>query len=161
MTVRENIRPLALDELALVSALALRAKAYWGYSPEFLKACEEELSISIDEYESDSIHFFVLELRDDVVGYYAIRRLTQNVYELDALFVEPSFIGKGFGGELMQHAKEQVRGLGGNKITLQSDPNAEQFYLAAGGCIVGKQESESIRGRYLSIIEIELCKGAA
>lgn len=151
-----SIRELTVLELATVSELAVRSKGHWGYSQDFLDACKEELAATPAEFNDPNFHFRAMELNDKIVGYYAIVCVSPTLYELDALFVEPVFIGKGIGKQLMEHAKELVKKLGGSKITLQAEPNAEPFYLKSGGVAVGKKESQSIKGRYLSLIEIEL-----
>jgi hypothetical protein len=56
----------------------------------------------------------------------------------------------------MDHAKKRVVELCGHVLTIQSDPNAERFYRAAGGVFTGTRESGSIRGRYLPVFEILL-----
>ncbi len=38
------IRPVDASEAAIISELAMRSKAHWGYSPEFVEACRAELS---------------------------------------------------------------------------------------------------------------------
>nr|WP_136252538.1 GNAT family N-acetyltransferase [Ningiella ruwaisensis] len=150
------IRALRIEELDFVSNLALRSKGYWGYSQDFLDACKEELSISPGEFHNSKFQFRVMEYENRIIGYYAVCHLDSNTYELDALFVEPVFIGKGVGNQLIDHAKSLVTQRGGTKIILQAEPNAEPFYLKAGANIVGKKESQSIRGRYLSLLEIDL-----
>lgn len=150
------IRALRIEELDFVSGLAVRSKGHWGYSQDFLDACKEELSITPCEFHNSKFHFRVMEHKNRIIGYYAVCHLDPNTYELDALFVEPAFIGKGVGKKLMDHAKALVTELAGTKITLQAEPRAEPFYLKAGAHIVGKKESQSIRGRYLSLLEIDL-----
>ena len=150
------IRALRIEEIDFVSNLALRSKGHWGYSQDFLDACKEELSITCSEFHNSKFHFRVMEQKNKIIGYYAVCHLDSNTYELDALFVEPTFIGKGVGKELMDHGKALVTELGGTKIILQAEPNAEPFYLKAGANIVGKKESQSIGGRYLSLLEIDL-----
>ncbi len=150
------IRALRIEELDFVSNLALRSKGYWGYSQDFLDACKDELSISTDEFHNPKFHFRVIEQESKIIGYYAICFVTLNSYELDALFVEPLFIGKGIGKKLLDHAKALVLQLGGAKIVLQAEPNAERFYINEGANIVGKKKSLSFKGRYLSLLEIDL-----
>jgi hypothetical protein len=51
MTESITIRQAIFGEGQLLSDLAFRSKAYWGYSSEFMEACQAELTVS----ESDSI----------------------------------------------------------------------------------------------------------
>lgn len=150
------IRDAAPDEATLLSDLALRSKAYWGYSDEFMDACRHELTIRPSSIKSDRIQYAVAERRFKVAGFYAIARLSVSEFELEALFVEPLHIGSGVGRALMNHAKYHAAALGGRIIIVQSDPNAEKFYRAAGGRPAGVQESKSIPGRFLPTLEILL-----
>ena len=152
----EHIRALRIDELDFISALALRSKGYWGYSQDFLDACKDELSITSGQFYNPKFYFRVIEQETTIIGYYAIYCLDSTTYELDALFVEPEYIGQGIGKKLIDDAKTLVMQLGGTKIMLQAEPNAEPFYLKVGAKIIGKKESQSITGRYLSMLEIDL-----
>lgn len=149
-----DIRQARTDEAAFLSALALRSKAYWGYSPEFLAACQAELSYSTCDLEDHS--FFVAERQSAIVGFYALVRLTATEFELEALFLEPAYIGRGYGRTLVEHAQATAANLGGSALVVQGDPHAARFYLAAGGIPTGKKASASIPGRYLPTFTILL-----
>ncbi len=148
-----NARP---DEATTLNALAMRSKAYWGYSNEFMEACREELSVLPGAIESDKFHYAVAERRGEIVGYYALERLSASAFELEALFVEPAHIGSGVGWALITHAKRYAAGAGGRVLVIQGDPNAASFYRAAGGALTGSRESASIPGRFLPMFEIRL-----
>ena len=150
------IRPARIDEARLLSELALRSKSHWGYSPEFLDACRAELSYSEEQLLSARMRFFVLESAQRIVGFYALARQSRTEYELDALFVEPALTGRGFGRLLIEHAKGVASTMGGTKLIIQGDPNAERFYIAMGGVLTGSSESSSIPGRFLPTFSIDL-----
>src|ERR1700754_4401778 len=105
MRETESIRPARIDEARLLSDLALRSKAHWGYSPEFIERCRTELSYSEEQLLAEHMRFFVLESAQRVVGFYALERLSRTEIELEAMFIEPAFIGHGFGRLLIEHAK--------------------------------------------------------
>lgn len=150
------IRAARNGEAGLLSELALRSKAHWGYSPEFIEACRAELSYCEEQLRSEDMCFGVLESAGRIVGFYALARQSAQVAELEALFVEPRDIGKGFGRLLIEDAKSVAAALGATLLTIQGDPNAERFYLAAGGVLSGTRESESIPGRFLPTFEVRL-----
>jgi GNAT superfamily N-acetyltransferase len=150
------VRPARVDEAGLLSDLALRSKAYWGYSPEFIERCREELSYSEEQLLAEHMRFFVIESEQRVAGFYALKRLSTSEIELEAMFVEPAFIGQGFGRELIEHAKSVASAMGAKQVIVQSDPYAERFYVAAGGVITGTKESASIPGRYLPTLAIDV-----
>ncbi|CAB1063545.1 Acetyltransferase, GNAT family [Olavius sp. associated proteobacterium Delta 1] len=99
MTV--TIRNAVPDEAGLLTDLALRSKAYWGYSDEFMEACREELSVPAINIASSRMHYSVAEHHCNIVGFYAIERLSGSEFELNALFVEPRHIGSGVGRALI------------------------------------------------------------
>ncbi len=154
-----RIRAARPVEAELVSDIALRSKAYWGYSAEFMAACRAELTYSAQDIADPASSFAIAETDAGPAGFYALRELEDHSYELDALFVEPAQIGIGIGCALLQAAKERVAGKGGGTIVIQGDPHAERFYRAAGGVAIGERESGSIAGRQLPLFRITVAAG--
>ena len=150
------IRPACADEASLLSELAFRSKAYWGYSDEFMAACRVELSYTPAQIAAPEYHFFVTEAARAIRGFYALEQRSSSTVEVEAMFVEPAWVGKGYGRALMGHAKSQAARLGATTMIIQSDPNAERFYRAAGGQVTGRRESGSIPGRQLPTLAIDL-----
>jgi GNAT superfamily N-acetyltransferase len=143
-------------EAVEISSLAMRSKAHWGYSDEFMSACREELTYSDAQIDSDNYEFYVCEAEGRITGFYALELLGSTDAELEALFVEPESIGQGFGRVLIEHAKSRAAALGIRQLIIQGDPNAEAFYEALGGVRDGQRESGSIKGRFLPIFRIDL-----
>lgn len=154
MDVEPKIRRAVPDEAELLSELAFRSKSYWGYSKDFMEFFRAELTYTTDDIVNE--HFFIAFDNSDPLGFYGLNKLTEYEFELEALFVEPDFIGKGVGRALMNHAKTTAKELGGKKITILGDPNAQSFYQRSGGQYIGNRESDSIPGRFLPLFLIEL-----
>jgi GNAT superfamily N-acetyltransferase len=150
---RTRIRAASAGEAGLLSDLALRSKAHWGYDADFLEKCRAELTVPEDYITSAPV--FVLEEGGRVVGFYGLRGQGA-VLELLYLFVEPEAIGGGRGRLLWAHAVETAARLGFRKITIESDPYAEAFYLAMGACRVGEVVSSLRPGRTLPLLEFSL-----
>lgn len=151
-----KIRKALATEAELISELSIRSKAYWGYDDEFMSSCRNELSQSREQIEDEANCYFVAEFKSEVVGFYKLESLNKEAIVLEALFVEPLLIGSGVGRVLFEHAKSVALEKGGRYLTLQSDPYAEPFYRAMGALVVGREESGSIEGRYLPIMQIAL-----
>ena len=147
------IRSAKPAEADYLSELALRSKGYWGYDSDFLDSCKEELSYSQQDLQ-DNIFFLIEE--QVIQGFYALTRLDQFTVELEALFVEPSAIGKGYGHQLMAHALTESKKLGAQKMKIVADPFAAEFYQRHGAQLIGSVESESIKGRQLPCFHIVL-----
>ena len=142
------------DDARALSALAFRSKAHWGYSPQFMQSCKSELTYRPHQIADKKFSFAIAQDGQETVGFYGLARTTAQRFELDALFVEPSHIGRGVGRQLIKHAIELAAAELATSILIQGDPNAEKFYLAAGAIRIGDRESASIPGRSLPLFEI-------
>ena len=146
------IRAAVAEEAGILSELALRSKAHWGYSDTFIEACRNELTVQPERIQ----HYVCADDEDAVVGFYGLSELADDRVELEALFVEPSRIGSGVGRALIEHAIGRASALGASRMLIQGDPNAEAFYLAVGASQVGERPSGSIPGRSLPLFEIPI-----
>lgn len=154
-TELHSIREAYPDEAGLLSELALRSKAHWGYSQDFLDSCRSELAVDPDQIGSTDYQCFVAVNSNGALGFCTVINVSESVYELEALFVEPAYIGTGVGRSLFQHAVSLLSEKGAARLMIQGDPNASHFYNAAGARQAGYRESGSIPGRYLPLFEIE------
>lgn len=139
------------EDSELLTTITKRSKAYWGFSEEILKEWEHLLSISKDYIEKNMVYKLVEN--ENIIGYYSYFSIDEKTIKLDNLFILPEFIGKGFGKTLMNDFLEKANRLGIKKITLDAEPNAENFYKTFGFETVGQLES-SIKDRYLPIMEL-------
>ena len=151
-----TLREANLEDAQVLSALAIRSKSYWGYSADFMNACRAELTVTPENIQASRFYFVVAESVNEIVGFYGVERLSPLRFELDALFVDPMYIGSGIGRALMSHARDFVAESGGREILIQGDPNAEEFYRAVGAYIIGHKESASIPGRLLPMFLLEV-----
>ncbi len=154
MTDQWLIRGARHDECALLTDLAFRAKAIWGYSEQFMADCIAELTIS--EADIQNHQFFVLESDGEVIGFCALLEGGEHERELAHVFVEPARLREGHGRRLVEHAKDAARARGWQSLLLESDPNAREFYLTCGGTQIRTVPSGSIPGRHLPLIKILL-----
>lgn len=151
-----QIRHAVPEEAAKLSDLAIRSKAYWGYSKDFLNACVSELTIAPEQFLDSDFACFVAADGDSILGFYSLDAISSDAYELDALFVEPDRIGRGIGRMLVNHAIGVLSSKGAETLIIQGDPHAADFYLALGAHETGERESGSIPGRYLPLFEIDV-----
>jgi GNAT superfamily N-acetyltransferase len=141
------------DEGDILTRLALASKQYWGYDDDFIERCRRELTVDANDIDSQRI--FVAREDVDVLGFYVLRPMNETREELDMLFVDPAFIGRGVGGALMLHAIDVARESGASVIVIVSDPYAAPFYEHCGGVLVGSSVSSST-GRTLPVYEVPL-----
>ncbi len=146
------IRAALPSEADLLTELALRSKAVWGYSAEFMESCRPLLTVTASYIEQYPVFVAVA---DRVGGFYSLKPRADQV-ELDFLFVEPEAIRSGIGAQLIAHARVQAAQLGYERLLIESDPGAEGFYIRAGARRVGVVASTVEAGRLLPLLEISL-----
>jgi len=120
-----------------------------------MASCRAELTVDSKQILNDQYEYLVAEDRDTIIGFYAIEAVSPDVFELEAMFVEPEYVGSGVGRALIEHAIRNVAAKGGETLLVQTDPNASEFYAAAGAVQIGTRESESIPGRILPLLKID------
>jgi ribosomal protein S18 acetylase RimI-like enzyme len=124
-----NIRPAQGREAEALTAIALDAKAYWGYPADTIESWKHELTVLTQTITSRPT--FVAVLGDEIVGFYSLSP-SHHSWELDHLWVLPRFMDRGIGRALVAHALETAARGGASSVTVDADPNAESFYLACG-----------------------------
>mgnify|MGYP001344375943 CR=1 FL=1 len=104
----------------------------------------DSVSVMFDEYlkygtEGDGYHFLVYREGGQVLGYaiYGFRDLTDGVYDLYWIAVDPSARRKGVGRALITACEEAVRELGGRIIIAETSGTEEyestrEFYVRTG-----------------------------
>lgn len=151
-----RIRRAGPGDAQALSSLAFRSKAHWGYDLDFMKRSKAELTYSAEDIEAPRFRFHLCELDGSPVAFYALELLGDGRAELDALFVKPEHIGKGIGKYLVEHVRSECRLLDVQQVTIQGDPNAEDFYLSIGAVAAGYRESASIPGRFLPVFTLSV-----
>jgi GNAT superfamily N-acetyltransferase len=149
-------RPARADECALLSELAFRSKAVWGYTADFMAKCRSELTLDASYLEQNAVE--VLEIDGSVVGFYSIEVLGREQAELGHLFVRADALRHGYGRQLLERACRTACASGFGRLRIHGDPNAAPFYQKLGGRLVGTSPSLTIPGRELPVFEIELCR---
>jgi ribosomal protein S18 acetylase RimI-like enzyme len=148
-----TIEKANITDHEILTEITKKSKAYWGYSAEQILQWDKNLTIT-QEYIKDNYVFKLLN-KDLTIGYYSyFIEEKQNVI-LDNLFIRPEYIGKGFGKYLMDDFLNRIRESKFEKITLDSEPNAEAFYSKVGFVKVGEFET-SIKNRFMPIMEMKL-----
>jgi ribosomal protein S18 acetylase RimI-like enzyme len=143
------IRPARPGEAGVLSALASRSKAHWGYEGAFLDSVRQALTVSEADVVAAAV--FVLEADGVAAGFYRIVG-TPPQGELSDVWLEPTFIGRGLGRELFRHALATAAARGFVTLVIESDPHAEGFYAAMGAQRIGERRSPFGEGRMLPLM---------
>jgi len=149
------IRRARLDETQQLTELALRSKASWGYSAEFMAACRDELTLTAAKLADWEVWVGLLD--GTLAGMLALNEAGDPTkIELQYLFVEPRFQGRRIGAALLDKLVEICRDRGVVLVSVDADPNAEIVYRHFGFRTVGRSPSGSIAGRTLPRMELRL-----
>ncbi|MGB0890878.1 MAG: GNAT family N-acetyltransferase [Flavobacteriaceae bacterium] len=142
-----------ISDVKELTEIALKSKAYWGYSNDLIESWRTDLTVtSIMIFECNVFKFL---LENKIVGFYILNPPKENKIELEMLFVLPDFIGRGIGKRLLEHSFEKALELNVKSLSLLADPNAVPFYKSKGFYKIDKKES-SIFGRFLPVMQKDL-----
>jgi len=132
-----RIRPARVEECSRLTAIAHAAKRHWGYPEEWIALWRDELTYTPARFASEQIH--VAEI-DEVAGFVALR-VDGDDAELEGLWVDPAWMGRGAGRALLAAAIESAAAAGASIMIIAADPNAVGFYEGAGARRTGWIES--------------------
>lgn len=149
-----TIRAARESEAELLTELAMRSKAYWGYDESFMAQCRDELTVTGSELCAFGRICRVCVDRDRIVGFYVLEILDRARASLEMLFVEPGRIGQGYGKRLVSDAKVCAKSRGTAEILIEGDPYADRFYHRVGAEKIGRRPSGSIAGRWLPLYSL-------
>lgn len=147
------IRPARPDECHVLTSLALRSKAHWGYSDEFMRACIDELTITARRIQDE--HYLVAEIDGRICGMAGIAR-DGDGWEVCNMFVDPGRIGTGTGRLLFERLLDLARAKGITELGIDADPNARPFYERMGAEFRHMTPSDSIPGREIPHLSLTL-----
>jgi GNAT superfamily N-acetyltransferase len=147
------IRKASPEEAEALTELAMRSKAHWGYDGAFMAACRPVLTITAAYIKENPV--FAAEEQAVLAGFCSLVVHGTNA-ELDNLFIEPAFIGKGCGRLLWDRSVLYCKENGLSEMTIDADPFAEGFYLKMGAARVGESTSTVQPGRLLPRLKMAI-----
>lgn len=137
----------------VLTGITMRSKAHWGYSSKQIEKWKDDLTITAEYI--DQSEFYTLVFKEQAIGYYSFYVKEAKTIKLDNIFLEPEFIGQGYGKKLMKHFLQKVKEAEYETILLDSEPKTQKFYESFGFKVIGQLES-SIKNRFLPIMELKL-----
>jgi GNAT superfamily N-acetyltransferase len=100
------------------------------------RAIVENLEITSAQIERDTV--YVCEDEGEISGFYSLIAKDGSA-ELDLLFVDNAFLGKGIGKMLFRHMVEEAERMGFLRVEIVAHPPAQAFYLKMGAVVVGEK----------------------
>lgn len=152
-TDNDSIRPAYPKEAGQLTDIAKRAKAHWGYESKLLATWNEALTITPEMCDGKSL--FVIESGSQIAGFGEVQ-YEEDIAILDDLWIDPNFMGSGFGKRLFNFLAETARTHGAIKMRIESDPHATGFYEHMGARVIGEVRSAANPGRALPLLDLDL-----
>ena len=157
-TMTTEIRRATPADSGLLTEIAHAAKRHWGYPERWIILWREALTITPGFVSANEV--YVVTQGDDTVGFYALL-FNAGRAVLEHMWVHPESIGAGIGRRLFDHAARTASSLGAVEMEIESDPNAEGFYLRMGarrtGEVVSMMEGET-RTLPLLVFDVVSCE---
>lgn len=151
-----ELLPVTESDAAELTNIAMESKQSWGYDDAFMTQCVDELTQSPEKINLPSTYFYAAYKEQKIVGFYCVISEENLRCELDALFISPTAFSLGIGSLLLNHAIQESKSRGEAFMDIVSDPNAVSFYQKHGANFVKLIPSESVPGRELPLMCIEL-----
>jgi len=129
------IRRATADDADALSDLAHRAKAHWGYPAAWMREWDAQLTIIPGYLEMHDV--WVSEEDGAIVGMCALED-RHDRWNLEHVWVDPGWHGRGVGRALVLHALEEARRRHDGVVELLSDPFASGFYERLGARRAGE-----------------------
>ncbi|MFC5047791.1 GNAT family N-acetyltransferase [Aquimarina hainanensis] len=136
-----------------LTTLTIRSKSYWNYTPAQIKKWRKDLTVSPEYILKNPV--YMLYIAQELIGYYSYLAISKRIVKLDNIFIDSIYIRKGYGTLLMQDFISRIKQAGYQKIQLDSDPNAVNFYQHLGFIIIDRIET-AIKGRFMPVMELEV-----
>lgn len=129
-----RIREARIEDARALTEIAYAAKRSWDYPDAWMESWSAALTL--DAAAITAMRVRVAEDDGGVLGFYALGGEGRSV-QLEHLWVRPDAMGRGVGRTLVEHALATAAGGGAEVLVIESDPNAEAFYLGLGAIRVG------------------------
>jgi GNAT superfamily N-acetyltransferase len=133
------------NESTELTSLIVKAKAYWEYPKEWLDAWKLDLKITPSFIEDNEV--VLLTTEEITIGFFGLQcRSVDKAAYLEHLWVDPKYIGEGYGRLLFELACNKAAKIGHKTMELLADPNAEGFYSRMGATKI-----DEVHGKVLDV----------
>jgi GNAT superfamily N-acetyltransferase len=130
-----EIRRATPSDSTLLTEIAHAAKRHWGYPERWIIQWKEVLTITPEFVSTNEV--YVATQGATAVGFYALL-FKDGGAVLEHMWVDPGRIGAGIGRALFDHAFRVAASFNAAQMEIESDPNAEGFYLRMGARRAGE-----------------------
>ena len=138
-----KIRKAILSDIPVIKEIAEKA---WRPTYDHILTEQQTLymldlmynSITLENQIKGNIAFFMVDLGQETVGYFALENVSDQNVKLHKLYLDPTQKQKGFGRKIIQYIKDWALTNQKNSIILNVNKNnsAVQFYQKVGFTIL-------------------------
>lgn len=133
-----NIRIANSCDAEVLSKLAIRSEAHWGYDNEFMERFTSLYRVTEEFIMNNAT--YILQDGNNILGFYGIL-VDENETSLEYFFIDPQSIGKGHGKTLWTHTINICKLLSIKELSIVTSPHAKEFYIKMGAHPNGEVES--------------------
>ncbi len=137
-----------IEDIPMLNKISIASKKHWGYPDDWITHWREALTIHPSNFNESTILKAVLD--NEIIGFCAVCETPEN-YEVLHLWLDPAYIGKGYGKALLTKVLAQVVVLS-KDIIVEADPYAEPFYTKMGFVTFGQVAGTYPPGRVLPLM---------
>lgn len=158
-----TIRHAKTSDALFLTSISFGAKRYWNYSDEHLETWHNELTITEQYIEKNTV--FVAQKKDTIIGYCSMTEVKEDYwkdgtfiksgYWLEHIFIRPAYIRSGIGSKLIEELMGYCRENNIKKLNILSDPNVNGFYDKIGAIYI-KNVPSKIEGREACLFEFHI-----
>jgi len=138
-----KIRKAILSDIPIIKEIAEKA---WRPTYDHILTEQQTLymldlmynSSTLENQINGNIEFFMVDLGQETVGYFAVENVNEQIVKLHKLYLDPTQKQKGLGRKIIQYIKDWTLGNQRKSIILNVNKNnsAVQFYLKIGFIII-------------------------
>lgn len=143
-----QVTPATTEDIPTLNKISIASKKHWGYPNEWIEHWRDDLALTPKDFEESVVLNAVLENR--IIGF-CVMGETAEVYEVFHLWLDPAYIGKGYGKTLLAQSLAKVV-VKPKDIIVEADPYAEAFYAKMGFVTYSKVASSYPEGRVLPVM---------
>lgn len=141
-----KIRSAKVNEYDILTQIATKSESYWGYDSYYMYRFKSIYDVSEEFINNNPT--VIIEDGENIVGFYGVINNWNEAF-LEYFFIEPKYIGKGYGKLLWNYLIEDCKNLGIKEFDLVTSPQAKEFYIKMGAIPCGEVESLLEKGRII------------
>lgn len=150
-----EVRRAKPEEAEILTDIAVKSEEYWGYDSAFMESFKVLYKVTGEFIEENLT--FIIEEGEKHIGFYSIL-ISDKETSLEYFYIEPEFIGQGYGKLLWAHMVNTCKMEGIDELVLVTSPQAKDFYIKMGATQTGEVESLVVKGRRIPSLSFTVNK---